>query len=77
MPDYTISDEEAERLIPATDFLKLHIEGVAVTRAKYLEQMAAAFILETGVPATHIELVEQDLPWPQIGKKFYYRIRKQ
>jgi len=73
---YTVSEEEAARLVPY-DFVKLHIKGVEVTKAQYLEQMAAAFLLETGgIPATGIELVQQELSWPNIGWKFYYQVRR-
>lgn len=70
-----LSDEEADWLFPGPA-LNLHLQGIQATKAEYLEKMAAAFILETGLPASEIELVQQDLPAPQVGVKFYYRARE-
>ena len=63
--------------MPLPDLQKLYIENVEVSKATYLEQMAANFILETGVPATHCVLVQEQLPHPQYGWRFYYRLRDQ
>lgn len=72
MQSYIISDAEAERLLPV-DHLKLHIEGVEVSKAQYLERMAAAFMVQTGTPAAECELVQQALERPQYGWRFFYR----
>ena len=71
----TISEAEAEHLMPG-DFMRQHLEALNTTKAKYLEQMAAAFVLEVGVPASSVELVQQELPHPQIGWRFFYRVRE-
>jgi len=74
-PSFEITDEEADYLIPR-DIVNLHIENVQTTKAQYLEKMAAAFVLETRIPITECELVQQTLPHPQVGWRFFYRIRK-
>jgi hypothetical protein len=65
----------AEILMPG-ELVRKRLEQMETTKARYLEQMAAAFVLEVGVPATHIELVQQELPRPQYGWKFFYRIKE-
>jgi hypothetical protein len=71
----TLTDEQAERLMPGALATQV-MQEMETTKAKYLEQMAAAFLLEVGVPASEIELVQQDLPHPQIGWRLFYRVRE-
>ena len=71
-----VTDLLAEQLIPGHhDIVQKHLERVHMTKAQYLEQMAAAFMVQTGTPAAECVLVEEPLPWPQVGTRFYYKRR--
>lgn len=72
----TIGDALADALAPDNELLTAKLAEIEMTKAEYLEKMAAAFIVETGIPASECVLVQQELPKPQIGWKFYFERRK-
>ena len=75
---FQVTDDLADFLLPSTnEILMDHLRKIEMTKAQYLEKMAAAFMLEVGVPVSRIELVQQQLQHPQYGWKFYFQVRGQ
>lgn len=68
-----IADLLADRL--PENPLKDHLIKVETARAEYLEKLAAAFLVETGLPASEVVLVQKQLPNPNIGWEFYFKRR--
>lgn len=70
-----LTPEEVERLMPGDNLFSEQLKRIYETKQQYLEEMAAAFILKTRIPADQCELVQQQLPHPQYGYRFFFRVR--
>jgi hypothetical protein len=70
-----ITDEQAEDLIPG-DIAREAAMRIGMTKAQYIEKMAAAYVVLTNIPADQCMLVQEALEWPQVGYRFYFQRRR-
>ena len=71
-----MDDEMANLLVPDNSFILEKLRELEMTKAQYLEKMAAAYISEVKIPITECEMVMEQLPHPLYGYRIYFQTRK-